>query len=90
MNPKATGITRKALITKARKAGINDPGRMSDKKLANTYNKYLGKRQSHKIHDRFSRLAQKNIDKRQYLSKSHLRKAKTLKNKSLDDLKKTF
>ena len=54
MNPKATGITRKALITKAKKAGINAPGEMSDKKLANTYNKYLEKRRSHKIHDRFS------------------------------------
>ena len=31
MNPKATGITRKALITKAKKAGINVPGEMSDK-----------------------------------------------------------
>ena len=54
MNPKATEITRKALITKEKKAGINDPGKMSYKNLANTYNKYLEKRQSHKIHDRFS------------------------------------
>ena len=54
MNPKATRITRKALITKAKMAGINDPDKMSDKKLSNTYNKYLEKRRSHKIHDRFS------------------------------------
>ena len=87
MNPKATGITRKGLITKAKKAGINVPGEMSDKKLGNTSNKYLENRRSHKIHDRFSRLAQKNIDERQYLSKSHLRKAKSLKHKSPDDLK---
>ena len=61
---------------------------MSDKNLANTYNKYLEKRQSHKIYDRFSWLAQKYIHKRENPSKSDLRKAKTLKNKSLGDLKR--
>ena len=42
---------------------------MADEKLANAYNKYLKKRKSQKIHDRFIRLGQKNINKRQNPSK---------------------
>ena len=56
--------------------------------MANAYNKYLKKWRSQKIHNRFIRLTKKKIDKRQNPSKSDQRKAKTLHNKSLDDLKK--
>ena len=48
----------------------------------------IKKRVSRNIYRTFSDLAQKSIDKSQNPSKSDLHKARTLKNKSLSDLKK--
>ena len=70
MNSKATEITRKDFIIKAKKAGIKDYDKFSHKKLANAYNKHLKKRKSLNIYKKFSRLAQKNIKKRPSPSKS--------------------
>ena len=50
MSPKTTGITRKELIVKAKKAGIKNFDEMSDKQLVNAYNKYLKNRRSHNIY----------------------------------------
>ena len=62
---------------------------MSTGKLLKTFTRHKKKRVSHNIYRRFSKLTQKNIDKRQNPSKTDLRKARMLKNKSLRDLKKT-
>ena len=88
MNSKATGITRKHLIIKAKKAEIKDYDKISDKDLANAYNRHIKKRKLLNIYKKFSRLAQKNIQKRPSPTKSDLRKAKTLYNKSLSDLQR--
>ena len=61
---------------------------MSDKQLVNAYNKYLKNRKSHNIYKKFSRISRKIIDKRLNPTKSDLRKAQTLHNKSLSDLKR--
>ena len=88
MDSKATGITRKHLIIKAKKTEIKDYDKISDKDLANAYNRHIKKRKLHNIYKKFSRLAQKNIHKRPSPTKSDLRKAKTLYNKSLSDLQR--
>ena len=55
---------------------------MSTSDLIKTLTRHEEKRISRNIYRRISQLTQKNIDKRQNPSKSDLRKARTLKNKS--------
>ena len=88
MSPKTTEITRKDLVIKAKKARIKGFDEMSDIQLVNAYNKYLKKRKSHNIYKKFSQTAQKNIKKRINPTKSDLRKAQILHNKSLSDLRR--
>ena len=90
MSTKDTHFTREELIIIAENKGIKEPHKMSTGKLLKTFTRHKKKRVSHNIYRRFSELAQKNIDKRQNPSKSDLRKARMLKNKSLRDLKKNL
>ena len=90
MSTKDTHFTREELIIIAENEGIKEPHKMSTGKLLKTFTRHEKKRVSHNIYRRFSELAQKNIDKRQNPSKSDLRKARMLKNKSLRDLKKNL
>ena len=61
---------------------------MSTSDLIKALTRHKKKRVSRNIYRRISQLTQENIDKRQNPSKSDLRKARTLKNKSFSDLKK--
>ena len=65
MSLKATEITRKDLIIKAKRARIKDFDEMSGTQLVNAYNKYLKNRKSHNIYKKFCRISRRNIDKRQ-------------------------
>ena len=85
MNPKATEITKKDLIITAKEKGVEEPHKMSTKKLLDTHNRYEKKRDSYNIGRRFNRLGLKNIGKRQNITKSDLNNAIQLHNKSLRD-----
>ena len=88
MNPKATEITKKDLIIKAKNIGIKDPSKLSTKILLDTLNRYEKKQVSYNIHRRYNRLGLKNIGKRHNITKSDLNNAIQLHNKSLSDLQK--
>ena len=88
MNPEIREITREDLITKANEIGIEEPHMMSTEELFNALNSYEKKRVSYNICRRLNRLGSKKIGKRQNLTKSDLREATRLNNKSLSDLQK--
>ena len=87
MPNKDTQFTRKELIIIAENSGTKEPHKMSTSDLVKTLTRHEKKRISRNICRRFSQLAQTNINKRQNPSKSDLRKARTLKNKLLSNLK---
>ena len=57
MNSQIRGISKKSLITKAKKLGIKDPHKLSTKKLLNKVNR-------HNISKKVTQLLSKKIGKR--------------------------
>lgn len=82
MSPNVTGII------KSKKIEIVNPEQISTKKLFNIVNKHKKKCAARNIYNRFSNVSSRGINKRQNPSKSDLRKAIVLRNKSPDDIRK--
>ena len=85
MKPKALKNTRDKLNITAKNLGIKKPGNMSITDLLDTMQRCRVQRNAYRLRRKFKRLDLKKYVKKQSVTKSDLREAARLNNKSLDD-----
>ena len=86
MKLKAVKKTREKLNITAKNLGIKKPGNMSITDLLDTMYRCRVKRNPYRLRRKFKRLYLNKYVKKQSVTKSDLREATRLNNKSLDDL----
>ena len=79
-------LTRDEYDIIARNRGIDEPEKMSTKKLLKTLSRYDSKRKSYSNRRKLIKIKLKKIAKKQNISKIDLHKAKKLQDKSIDGL----
>ena len=79
-------LTRDEYDIIAKNRGIDEPEKMSTKKLLKTLSRYDSKRKSYSNRRKLIKIKLKKIAKKQNISKIDLHKAKKLQDKSIDGL----